>query len=87
MREFQNDDLIRLLTSDETTVRTLALNFLSEGYARDPHVLASVFAGWDRWGVDVAFPEFPISRCHTCRSGARMLSAGGSHRAEPEVDR
>ncbi len=60
MREFQNDDLIRLLASDEAVVRTLALNFLSEGYAQDPEVLASVFAGWDRRGVDVAFPELPL---------------------------
>lgn len=60
MREFQNDDLIRLLASDEATVRTLALNFLSEGYAQEPDVLANVFTGWDRRGVDVAFPEFPL---------------------------
>lgn len=60
MREFQNADLIRLLANDEATVRTLALNFLSEGYAQDAGLLTSVFAGWDRWGVDVAFPEFPI---------------------------
>lgn len=60
MREFQNADLIRLLANDEVSVRTLALNFLSEGYAQEPAVLTSVFAGWDRWGVEVAFPEFPI---------------------------
>lgn len=60
MREFQNDDLIRLLANDEATVRTLALSFISEGYAQEPDVLTAVFAGWDRWKVDLAFPEFPL---------------------------
>ncbi len=60
MREFHNDDLIRMLSNEEAVVRTLALSFLSEGYAQDPDVLSNVLAGWDRWGVDAAFPEFPL---------------------------
>lgn len=72
MREFQNADLIRLLANDEASVRTLALNFLSEGYAQEAAVLTSVFASWDRWGVGVAFPEFPILS-HVPISAAAVL--------------
>lgn len=60
MRDFPNDDLLRLLTDDEVGVRMLALHFLSEGYADHPQVLDSVLAGWDRWGPEAAFPEFPL---------------------------
>ncbi|MEO8269640.1 MAG: hypothetical protein ABI557_07970 [Aureliella sp.] len=60
MRDFQNDDLIRLLADDESSFRMLALHFLSEGYAQDATILPGVLAGWDRWGVELAFPELPM---------------------------
>ncbi len=60
MRDFKNNDLIRLLADDETNFRMLALHFLSEGYAPEASILPSVLAGWDRWGVDLAYPELPM---------------------------
>ena len=60
MRDFPNDDLVRLLADDESSFRMLALHFLSEGYAQDARILTSVLAGWDRWGVELAFPELPL---------------------------
>ncbi len=60
MRQFQNDDLLRLLFDDESNFRMFALHFLSEGYAESDQILERVFAGWDRWGVEAAFPEFPM---------------------------
>ena len=60
MRDFPNDDLVRLLADDESSFRMLALHFLSEGYAQDARILPNVLAGWDRWGVELAFPELPL---------------------------
>lgn len=60
MRVFQNEDLIRLLADEESNFRMLALHFLSEGYAQESNLLPGVLTGWDRWGVDLAYPEFPM---------------------------
>ncbi len=60
MRNLPNEDLLQLLSDDEPNFRMLALHFLSEGYVDNGAVLQSVFAGWDRWGVERAFVEFPM---------------------------
>ncbi len=60
MKNFQNQDLIGLLADDTSSARMLALHFLSEGDADDASILPAVFAGWDRWGADAAYPEFPL---------------------------
>ncbi len=60
MRDFQNNDLVDLLADDESSARMLALHFLSEGYALEAKILTSVLEGWDRWGVEAAYPELPM---------------------------
>jgi len=60
MRDFQNDDLIRLLADDESSFRMLSLHFLSEGHAQEASILPNVLAGWDRWGIELAYPELPM---------------------------
>ena len=60
MRDFQNDDLIQLLADDESSLRMLALHFLSEGVAQETTILPGVLDGWDRWGVELAYPELPM---------------------------
>lgn len=58
--ENANAELIELLSADNADIRTLALNWLSEGYATDSTLIASVFSGWDNWGAEPAYPEFPM---------------------------
>ncbi len=60
MRDFQNDDLIQLLADDESSLRMLALHFLSEGVAQETTILPGVLDGWDRWGVELTYPELPM---------------------------
>lgn len=60
MRPYHNDDLLRLLSDGESSFRMMALHFLSEGYADSPLILKRIFAGWEQWGIEAAFPEFPM---------------------------
>ncbi len=55
-----NAELIQLLNADDVELRTIALHWLSEGYASDPEIVATLFAAWDQRGVGESFPEFPM---------------------------
>jgi hypothetical protein len=83
--ENANNELIELLSADDADARTLALNWLSEGYVADPALTASVFSAWDKWGAETAFPDFPmlsylpisedqIEEC--CRRAVEMVKGG-----------
>ncbi|MCA9126522.1 MAG: hypothetical protein KDB22_05530 [Planctomycetales bacterium] len=49
-----------LLSADQGHVRGLALQLLSECYAADDEILPSIIAGWQRWGAEAAYPDFPM---------------------------
>lgn len=55
-----NDELIPLLMSEDATLRTIALHWLSEGYACEPTISANVWKIWDSHGIGEGFPEFPM---------------------------
>jgi hypothetical protein len=52
--------LIGLLQQDSVSVRSAALELLSSSFSTDARWLPQVFASWDRYGVEAAFPEFPM---------------------------
>jgi hypothetical protein len=92
MSEFEHDPLIELLLADRPTVRTNALELLSDSYADDPRITEFVFRQWDRLGVAEAFPEFPllpyfpvdatrIDEC--CQRSAKMVA--GRKLTDPET--
>ncbi|MEZ6136072.1 MAG: hypothetical protein R3C53_14320 [Pirellulaceae bacterium] len=77
-----NSSLIYLLGDESQTARTRALNWLSEGYARQTTIVEHIFQAWDEMGIREAFPEFPglshlpiaseqIVEC--CQRAGRML--------------
>lgn len=60
MRTFSNDDLLEVQQGSNPRLRMVATHYLCEGYVEDSRVLENIFHGWDTWGVEEAFPEFPM---------------------------
>ena len=52
--------LIGLLTHESVAVRSASLELLSGSFSTDARWLPQVFAAWDRYGAQDAFPEFPL---------------------------
>lgn len=52
--------LIGLLTHESVGVRTASLELLSGSFSNDGRCLPQIFAAWDRFGAQEAFPEFPL---------------------------
>lgn len=52
--------LIGLLTHESVNVRSAALELLSSSFSNDSRWLPQVFAAWDHFGINEAFPEFPL---------------------------
>jgi hypothetical protein len=60
METAANAELIPLLSSADAEIRTVALHWLSEGYAMEPEICQSVWRVWDERGIAAGFPEFPM---------------------------
>lgn len=52
--------LVDWLTNDSVHIRTAALELLSNGYSTDRRGCEAVFAAWDKYTPQEAFPEFPM---------------------------
>lgn len=52
--------MIGWLNYDDVRVRTAALEQLTEGFESSAEMLQAIFAAWDRFGVNEAYPEFPL---------------------------
>ena len=55
-----NEQLIKNLSAQDARIRMLSLHLLCEGYVDDPGVFSSVCSGWEEWGPDAAYEEFPM---------------------------
>ena len=55
-----DNQLIRWLGHSDARVRSASLDLLSNSYASDPAILTSILAGWDRFGVEAAYSDFPL---------------------------
>ena len=52
--------LIGLLTHESVGVRSASLDLLSSSFSTDTRWLPQIFAAWDRFSANDAFPEFPL---------------------------
>ena len=52
--------LIAWLSHDHPKVRSASLELLSNSYVCDNGVLKAIFDAWDRFGPEMAFPDFPL---------------------------
>lgn len=52
--------LVDWLTNESAVLRTAALEMLSNGYSTDQRVCEAIFAAWDKYTAQDAFPEFPM---------------------------
>jgi len=52
--------LIQWLGHTDPRVRSASLDLLSNSYASDPSILASIIAAWDHFGCESAFYDFPL---------------------------
>ena len=52
--------LIASLSDPDAAQRARALTWLSESYSSDPDIMPAVFGGWDTWGFEQAFADFPL---------------------------
>ena len=76
--------LIGLLTHESVGVRAASLELLSGSFSTDVRWLPQIFAAWDRYGPQEAFPEFPllthfaipIELVSECIERAQRMSAG-----------
>lgn len=55
-----NDSLIDTLHHPDQTVRMRALTVLCDGLAEGQRIFPAVRVGWEKWGADAAFPDFPM---------------------------
>ncbi len=82
--------LVAWMTHDRPRIRSAALDLLTASYTHDRHVIEALFAGWDRFGADEAFRDFPLvghlpipaERVGECLDRAAAMSAG-----RPIIDR
>jgi HEAT repeat protein len=58
--EVTDHELIELLTHDRVQVRSAAIDALSSSSCEDNRMLLQVFAAWDRFGIEQAFPDFAL---------------------------
>ncbi len=76
--------LIGLLTHESVGVRSASLELLSGSFSNDGRWLPQIFAAWDRYGAQEAFPEFPLlthfaipnELVSECIDRAQRMSAG-----------
>lgn len=69
-KELLARDLIPLLSVPQPDLRMLGLHLLCEGYVYDDRIPHAVFQGWDQWGPEAAFSEFPmLSFLHVAEHG------------------
>ncbi len=76
--------LIGLLTHQSVGVRSASLELLSGSFSTDARWLPQIFAAWDRYGAQDAFPEFPLlthfaipsDLVSECIERAQRMSAG-----------
>lgn len=54
------DTLVAALGSDSEMYRTRALSLLSASYSDDDRIYPAVVSGWEEYGYDEAFPDFPM---------------------------
>lgn len=52
--------LMGWLVHPDHLVRSAALELLTNSYVSHPGILPAIFAAWDRWGPEYAFPDFPL---------------------------
>ena len=52
--------LIGLLNDESVKIRSASIELLSSSFSNDARWLPQIFAAWDRFGVNEAFPEFPL---------------------------
>jgi hypothetical protein len=57
-RAMRDQKLIALLEHPSSKVRMSALELLASSYCTAPSILQAIFAGWDRFGVAEAYPQF-----------------------------
>jgi hypothetical protein len=55
-----DEQLMGWLVHPDPLVRSASLELLTSSYVSDPGILPAIFAAWDRWGAEGAFPEFPL---------------------------
>lgn len=60
VKSHRNEDLMALLSDERSDLRMLSLHLLGEAYAASPEILERIFAAWDKWGPEQAYPEFPM---------------------------
>lgn len=60
MTNTAEDSLIGLLDSKGQHTRMKSLHLLCESYASAEQIFEAVRRGWQAWGADKAFPEFPM---------------------------
>ena len=52
--------VIEYLTSDDDSMRELALHWLCEGYMNEPQIAQTVFSQWNSRLPESAYPTFPM---------------------------
>lgn len=55
-----DEQLIGWLVHPDRLVRSASLELLTSSYVSHPGILPAIFAAWDRWGSEEAFPDFPL---------------------------
>ena len=76
-----NAELIPLLASQDATIRTIALHWLSEGYANEAAICRQVWHVWDTLGAAEGFPEFPMLSHFPIAESPRDTTATGDELA------
>lgn len=51
---------VQWLNDSNKLVRSSSLELLASSYSTNQHWLPAIFEAWDRYGVEEAFPEFPL---------------------------
>lgn len=79
-----DEQLIEWMAHPDGRVRAASLELITNSYAVSPRILPAIFAAWDQWGPEIAFPDFPLvshipiqaDRVPECLQRADAMSAG-----------
>jgi hypothetical protein len=55
-----DSQLLRYLSHGDHKVRSAALESLATSYSNEAGLVPTIFAGWDRYQIAAAYPEFPL---------------------------
>lgn len=55
-----DEQLMGWLAHPDRIVRSASLELLTSSYVSHPGILPTIFAAWDRWGAEEAYPDFPL---------------------------